>query len=85
MGIKFPTGDYCAKDYSYRATGPVLCPVDPGIQLGDGGWGLLVEGQAFAKVYTNTFAYVQGRYLVNPRESNGTQPSPIISSLRVHR
>lgn len=73
LGVKAPTGDYRAKDYSYRATGRVLRPVDPAIQSGDGGWGLILAAQAFQKVFTDTSIYFQGTYLSNPREMNGTQ------------
>jgi hypothetical protein len=42
-GFKAPTGDAKASDISYRATGPVTRPVDPSIQPGDGGWGIIHE------------------------------------------
>jgi len=71
LGVKAPTGDDAATDYSYRPTGPELRPVDPAIQPGDGGWGIILSGNAFAKVYKNTFAYLNGFYLINPRETNG--------------
>ena len=74
LGVKAPTGDDEATDYSFRSTGAVLRPVDSAIQLGDGGWGIILSGNAFAKVYKNTFAYVSGFYLINPRETNGVQP-----------
>jgi len=73
LGVKIPTGDYRAKDYSHRATGTVKRPVDPAIQQGDGGWGILFGVQAFQKVFTDTSIYFQGTYLSNPREMNGTQ------------
>ena len=71
LGVKAPTGDDAASDYSFRPTGPELRPVDPAIQPGDGGWGIILSGNAFAKVYKNTFAYLNGFYLINPRETNG--------------
>ena len=73
LGVKFPTGKDDAKDFFHRATGTVLRPVDPAIQPGDGGWGIVTELAAFQKIYTNTFAYAQGIYLINPRDSNGVQ------------
>ena len=73
LGVKMPTGDSGATDYSYRTTGKVLRPVDPAIQPGDGGWGLLFTGQAFTTVANGTVAFVQGTYLMNPRETNPTQ------------
>ncbi len=71
LGVKAPTGDDAASDYSFRPTGPELRPVDPAIQPGDGGWGIILSGNAFAKLYKNTFAYLNGFYLINPRETNG--------------
>jgi hypothetical protein len=73
LGVKAPTGDYRARDYSYRATGRVLRPVDPAIQQGDGGWGIFLNAQAFKKIFTQTAIYFQGTYLINPREMNGTE------------
>jgi hypothetical protein len=71
--VKAPTGDDAASDYSFRATGPVLRPVDSAIQPGDGGWGVFLSANAFAKVFKNTYAYASGLYLSNPREFNGVQ------------
>jgi hypothetical protein len=71
LGVKVPTGDDAASDYSFRRTGPELRPVDSAIQPGDGGWGIILSGNAFAKVFKDTFAYVNGFYLINPRETNG--------------
>ncbi|MEP6778070.1 MAG: hypothetical protein ABI944_06415 [Chthoniobacterales bacterium] len=73
LGFKLPTGDYNAKDFSYRANGPVLRPVDPAIQPGDGGLGIVTAISGFQKLFKNTYAYLQGIYLINPRELNGTQ------------
>jgi len=47
LGFKLPTGDYNAKDFSYRANGPVLRPVDPAIQPGDGGLGIVIALSGF--------------------------------------
>jgi hypothetical protein len=73
LGVKAPTGDDAVTDYSFRPTGPELRPVDPAIQPGDGGWGIILSGNAFAKVFKNTFAYLNGFYLINPRETNGVR------------
>jgi hypothetical protein len=71
LGVKAPTGDDAARDYSFRPTGPELRPVDPAIEPGDGGWGILLSGNAFALVCKDTFAYANGSYLINPRNMNG--------------
>jgi hypothetical protein len=73
LGVKMPTGDDAVSDYFYRDTGPILRPVDLAIQPGDGGWGIIFSGSAFQKVYKNTFAFLGGSYLSNPREFNGVQ------------
>jgi len=73
LGVKAPTGDDSATDTSFRSTGPEERPVDSAIQPGDGGWGIVVSANAFAKVYKNTFAYANGFYLINPREMNGVE------------
>jgi hypothetical protein len=71
LGVKAPTGDDAATDWSFRPTGPELRPVNVAIEPGDGGWGIIPSVNAFAKVYTRTFAYFNGFYLINPRETNG--------------
>jgi len=71
--VKAPTGDDAVSDYSFRPTGPELRAVDPAIEPGDGGWGIILSGNGFAKVYTNTFVYANGFYLINPRETNGVR------------
>ena len=73
VGLKVPTGDDKASDISYRATGPVTRPVDPSIQPGDGGWGILFELQAYQKIYERLFGFVQGSYLMTPAEQNETE------------
>jgi len=73
IGFKAPTGDDKASDISYRTTGPVTRPVDPSIQPGDGGWGLLLEMQAYQKIFGHLFGYVQGSYVITPQEQNHTE------------
>ncbi len=73
LGVKIPTGIYDAEDFVYRGGKPVRRPVDPAIQPGDGGWGIVTELSAFQKLFPNCYAYGQGVYLMNPRDSNGVQ------------
>jgi hypothetical protein len=70
LGLKAPTGDDAVTDTSFRPTGPEERPVDSAIQPGDGGWGIVFSGNAFAKVFKNTFIFANGFYLSNPREIN---------------
>jgi hypothetical protein len=73
IGFKAPSGDDEETDISYRATGPVYRPVDQSIQPGDGGWGFILQLQAYQQIYQNLFGYVQGSYLMAPKEQNDTQ------------
>lgn len=70
LGVKAPSGDSSASDNYYTVGGVSSRPVDSSIQLGDGGWGAVLEVQAFQELFTNAFAYASGFYLLNPREQN---------------
>lgn len=75
LGIKFPTGDYKYQDYFYRNDSTkVLSAVNPSIQLGDGGTGLITELNLFYILNATRTISLYGNfyYLVNPREQNGT-------------
>jgi len=73
LGVKFPTGNDEATDIFHQPTGPVRRPVDPAIQPGDGGWGIVTQLAAFQTLYKNSFAYAQGVYVINPRDINHVQ------------
>ena len=76
LGIKFPTADFRKQDYFYRNdTTRILSLVNPSIQLGDGGTGVITELNAFyflgqKKTYS---LYGNFYYLTNPVDVNGTQ------------
>jgi hypothetical protein len=72
IGPKFPTGDYYATDVFIRQTGPELRAVDQSIQPGDGGWGFTLEVAGFVEILPRTSLYLQGGYLFNPENVNGT-------------
>ena len=74
LGIKFPTGDYEYEDFFYRNDSTkVLSPVNPSIQLGDGGTGIITELNFFYFLNRaqTISAYVNLYYMLNPREQNG--------------
>lgn len=76
LGIKLPTGDYKYQDYFYRNdTTKVLSVVNPAIQLGDGGTGIITEINTFYFFSTNNKIGLYGNfyYLINPRDQNGVQ------------
>ena len=73
LGVKVPTGDDRVTDVFPPIAGGEATrkPVDQSVQLGDGGWGVLVEVQAYRALSKATL-FASGTYLVNPRDTNGT-------------
>ncbi|MFL0684996.1 MAG: hypothetical protein ACJLTB_17585 [Algoriphagus aquaeductus] len=76
LGFKLPTGNYNAKSTFYNV-GPngtsQIRPVDQSIQLGDGGFGITFESQGLKEFKSSLFGYYNAFYLLNPRNTNGTQ------------
>jgi hypothetical protein len=73
LGIKLPSGDYKYQDYFYRKEDSlVLAPVNPSIQLGDGGTGIITEINTFYSLTKVLSVYGNFYYLINPRDVNGT-------------
>lgn len=73
FGIKLPTGDYKYQDNFYRNDSTyVSAPVNPAIQLGDGGSGIITELNTFYFLTKSISLYGNFYYLSNPREQNGT-------------
>jgi hypothetical protein len=73
LGLKLPTGNYQYQDYFYRKEDSlVLAPVNPSIQLGDGGTGIITELNAYYILGQKFNLYSNFYYLINPREQNGT-------------
>ena len=76
LGVKFATGDYKYQDYFYRNDSTrVLSPVNPSIQLGDGGTGIITELNTFyiLNAVRSISLYGNFYYLINPRDISGTQ------------
>jgi hypothetical protein len=76
LGIKAPTGKYDAKDTRLRLVNGQyvtdVTTVDQSIQPGDGGWGVMLDAQAFQRIRQSGFAlYGSASYLINPRNTNG--------------
>lgn len=71
FGLKFPTGDFAQKDYFHRNGSLVLAAVNPGIQPGDGGLGLIGELNAYYLIAQQLGLYTNLYYMANPRENNG--------------
>ena len=76
LGIKFPTGDYKKQGYFYRDdTTRVLSILNPSIQLGDGGTGIIAELNTYYFLDSKKIFSLYGNfyYLANPTDINGTQ------------
>jgi hypothetical protein len=87
VGVKFPTGNPAVKDTvpAANGVGTVTQNVDQSIQLGDGGWGIPLDIQAYKRIGKTTL-YASGTYLLNPRDTNGVatgrgRPSEAIMSV----
>jgi hypothetical protein len=85
--LKLPTGNPGVKDTVPNANGvgTVTQNVDQSIQLGDGGWGIPLDIQAYKRIGKTTL-YASGSYLLNPRDMNGVttgrgRPSEAIMSV----
>jgi hypothetical protein len=73
IGLKLPTGSHSEIDQAPQSTGTYRYAVmDQAIQPGDGGLGISIELQGFKQLYKGIFGFVNGYYLFNPKESNGT-------------
>ena len=86
-GLKFPTGNEAYQDEFLVVRGAVqgilgnTIPnfverretqyVDQSVQPGDGGWGLIMETQAFWRV-KRVLLFASSSYLANPQDTNGT-------------
>lgn len=73
LGLKLPTGSYKKEDVAPQADGTKMkVMMDQALQPGDGGLGVSIELQGFRKIYKGIYGFVNGYYLFNPRESNGS-------------
>lgn len=76
VGIKFPTGDFKKQGYFYRNdTTRILSLLNPSIQLGDGGTGIITTLNTFYFLGSKKMMSLYGNfyYLINPTDINGTQ------------
>jgi hypothetical protein len=69
LGVKAPTGSYAATGPYYSPTGDVEKPIDEAIQLGNGGWEILLRAQGTARIVGPVFAYASGYYGLSLNES----------------
>jgi hypothetical protein len=80
LGLKLPTGNYETKDHFHKKDSEgqdslVYRVVDQSIQLGDGGFGFIVEFDAAYHISHRFSVYGTGLYLSNPRNTNNVKRS----------
>jgi hypothetical protein len=77
FGVKAPTGKNDVMGRFWKADGSsVAFPVAPAIELGDGGWGLVVSTKGFAPVFERSYVYGGGSYTFNPRTTTDVVKAP---------
>lgn len=79
LGVKAPTGSNHVQGRFYTASTSVPFAANQAIQLGDGGWGIILEMQAFRQVFDRAFAYLAGSYMFNPRTQTDVPSAPTSS------
>jgi len=85
LGVKLPTGNFRTKDYFHKLDSEgqdslVYKVVDQSIQLGDGGFGVIVEFDANYMFSKGFSAYATGLYMSNPKNTNGVERSPSLTN-----
>lgn len=72
--LKLPTGNFNSSDIFYNvgvSRSPEVRPVDQSIQMGDGGFGVILETQTYVKLSEKIAMTGGAFYLINPLEKNG--------------
>lgn len=71
LGVKAPTGKNDVEDDFWLEDGTkTRHTVDESIQLGDGGWGILLELSAFQRLFESGYGYANASYLVSTRNQS---------------
>ena len=77
VGVKAPTGRNDVPGTFWKADGSSLrFPVAPAIELGDGGWGLVLSTKGFAPVFERSYIYAGGSYTFNPKTTTDVLKAP---------
>ena len=80
LGVKAPTGSHTITGDFALPTGTVQHQVHPGIQMGDGGWGIIVEAQGFRRLIGNLSGYGFVSYQLSPRDTTEVTFTPTTTS-----
>lgn len=78
FGVKMPTGRYhITNDFHVDTLGNVTQkPLTQAVQLGDGGWAVLLAGQAFQQLFPRGSVYFSGSYSLSLRKHTDVPQVP---------
>jgi hypothetical protein len=76
LGFKAPTGSHSASSFVYTPAAAIPYPADQTVQPGDGGWGIIVQGQGFQKLTERLYGYAFGSYMASPKAHGDVQFRP---------
>lgn len=77
LGVKVPTGRNAVPGTFWKADGTTVpFPVHQSIELGDGGWGLIVQILGFHPILDRAYLYGAGSYTLNPKKTTDVVRAP---------
>jgi len=77
LGVKAPTGsNHVMGDVHDSLSNVSRAPLVAAVQRGDGGWAVLLQGQAFQRLFPRASFYVSGSYSVSLRRHSDVFRSP---------
>jgi hypothetical protein len=77
LGAKTSTGQHDVQDEYYGLPGTSHYAVDQSVELGDGGWGIIADTQAFRRLGRVGYAYGSGSYLASPQNTTDLIQAPV--------
>jgi hypothetical protein len=76
LGVKAPTGSHTITGDFGLPSGVVQHTVHPGIQMGDGGWGVIMGAQGYMQLAGRLSGYVFAAYQMSPRDTTEVTFTP---------
>jgi hypothetical protein len=85
LGVKTPSGKHDVTAEWYVPGGAIRHTVDQSIQLGDGGWGILLQAHGWRQMFQSASVYGFASYLAAPRNQTDVvqAPSGVFSQVHV--
>jgi hypothetical protein len=77
VGVKAPTGKNDVMGKWWNKDGSTVpFPVHQSIELGDGGWGIILEAQGVQPILSRVYLYAGGSYTLSTRDTTDVAKSP---------